>query len=311
MNDTIYHVGMTATPIEGPSKVRLDGDALTWTLPRWGATNTGAIQDHPHEGCLKDFLQLAAVPEMERNTRVRKFAKAWGVLALDPTVRMEGDGDDTQIHYSEPVSVYLNLAAIVRSLLKVKKKLRADSQFIKGDFYRPDPRFQDHMAQGFQELDRLRVAGECGKIYDQLTLLTSYLEAPPPTLLLYGEGAERTGCFGICFSTWEEGYSWDRRKAEDCRLLPEGIKSVPSLWPWAPGTAMRGARPSALFQALVFHLQREMMPRPGWYICCQCRKEFQSNRKPRNGVALCDHVACRAAQDAENYQIRKNRLQAG
>lgn len=306
-----------------PAEVGLEDDMLCWGTGRYGRHSPQKAKEYhaqfaarPVAGVLRDFIGLAdAAPE-----RVLAFARARGVLGIDPLVTalwQEGDERfpfaDDSFDYIEPVAGYTGLAAHFAGILRIMGAIKAGRKIDDGDLFqcirgRWGLRNSDSFPPSLKHELLWLTVSEC---WDQATIklmpssispLAMIEPENPYPFFTVPHSREIT----IKFGEWRDGHDWDREHSLQTR--PGDMIALPE-WHEGRDTGDRssgewlkpyrdyatedfyalhaGSRPSALYGALVFQLLQELTLEEDTYFCSQCARAYPYDpdraRKPAKG----------------------------
>lgn len=289
--------------IQRATSVSLDGDLLVWEIGYRNGSPVEGLVPVATQGCLEAFVPLADAGASE----VQAFAERWGPLGFDPWVcEIPSNGSAlVRRDYAEAIEVYPRLARIAKAILSTKNCLWADE---KGDGPAID---RDSLRACFSESSEVlylaplnasdlqprdKFATVCLAVRWWAMQARCDLSLPPwPGRL---DDQRSAGVLSVRFGDWMDGDAWDRgqlrwcRHGEDIRLRGEcpyleSARERASLWPGP------GQRPSPLFSALAFQLQRATSLPKGARVCPQCGDVWTPENRRRD-VKYCS-LACRQA----------------
>ena len=279
-------------------------------------------EEKPVRGCLKDFVRLANKSALD----VLAFVQKRGVLGVAPAICISLEFDAgpefgfkqnrpcRTVLYQEPVSIYLQLARQAKALVRVMQKLRGEisatsdtsvTQEEVKSMFSPKQRDLMEKTDAFDSLSPRHV-------YDNVELAwhlwTLSAKIRVETAFLWGEESQREEelykqkralaevmrpeemfGFGIGFSAWEDGKTWDKE------AFTEQSAGAAILRNSLPHPKQR---PSALFDVLAFQLGQEIILDECSYFCGGCgelkTKDTDYENKPRGDRATYCSKECKA-----------------
>ena len=252
-----------------------DNSVLTWDTeaPKW---STGI----PVSGCLVEFMSLVdASPE-----EVLAFARRRGVLGIWP--HPSRHGNEPELYYSEPISVYQQCARQATALMSIAKKLRsgkpvqtklewdaADTLPMNDNIYavmkgRPHYKARVILEQQYQLLSYLVSRWLKAAHIRLMVEAPDYLEFDDEAAVLPFKSY-------LTFGKWSDGRDWDERMLEAPKQVCASDMDIPS----------RYQRPSPLFAVLAVQLEQAIILPPDVYFCSYCGKPYKHDpskgNKPR------------------------------
>ena len=261
-----------------PAYVSLIGEILTWeVLYRNGSATAGLVPVSP-QGCLAAFVKLAdgGAPQ------VHAFCECWGTLALDPwvwTAPNSGQASERR-HYAELAEVYTRLARMAKAILFVKNRLWAEEkgngeqigrEWLRACFSEKSEAMYlaSLNAEDLQPRDKYATVCLAVRLWAMQARCEVSLPPWPGNL----RTCLSAGVLSVRFGHWDDGDNWDadrlRWHSLDSgsqgkavrRNLNRARKKTAGLLPNSH------QRPSPLFSALTFQLQREVCLPAGARVC--------------------------------------------
>lgn len=293
--------------IQRAKSVLLDGDLLVWEIGYRNGSPAEDLVPVATQGCLEAFVPLADAGASE----VQAFVERWGPLGLDPWVCDVPSDRQALVRrrYAEAVEVYPRLARTAKTILSVKNRLWADE---KGD---EAPIDRERLRACFSESSEVAYLAQLNASHlqprDKFT--TVYLAAYwwarqarcnlslPPWPGRFDD-RRSAGVLSVRFGDWTDGDAWDREQLRWCRhgadirlrgkcpYLEDALAKV-GVWPGP------GQRPSPLFSALAFQLQREVSLPQGARVCPQCGHVWTPEKGRRQDAQYCSLVCKEAHRD--------------
>jgi len=295
--------------IQRATSVSLDGDLLVWEIGYRNGSPAEGLLPVATQGCLEAFVPLADAGASE----VQAFAEHWGPLGLDPWVcEIPSNGrGPVRRQYAEAVEVYPRLARIAKAILSTKDRLwageRGDGPAIGRDSLRACFSEASEVlylaplnASDLQPRDKFATVCLAARWWAMQARCDLSLPPWPGRL----DEQQSAGVLSVRFGGWTDGDTWDREQMRWCRRdggirlcgerpYTESARERASLWPGP------GQRPSPLFSALAFQLQREVSLPEGARVCLnrQCGKVWTLEEGQRQDAKYCSQGCRRDRKD--------------